>query len=84
MTIAAWLARGLGRLGARRVSLRAQDWALAREARRLRHPVILWEEPPVTHEVVPLELGPDLRVAEEAEVEQEESAPPNAPLRAAE
>jgi len=84
VTIAAWLARGLGRLGARRVSLRAQDWALAREARRLRHPVILWEEPPVTHEVVPLELGPDLRVAEEAEVEQEESAPPNAPLRAAE
>ena len=84
VTIAAWLARGLGRLGARRVSLRAQDWALAREARRLRHPVILWEEPPVTHEVVPLELGPELRVAEEAEVEQEESAPPNAPLRAAE
>jgi len=80
-TIFAALARALGRLGARRMSLRAQDWALARAARHARLPVIMWETPPQT-EVVPLEPGPEARVEDASE---EDDAPEaNAPLRAAE
>jgi len=45
-TILGWMARAMARLGARRLSQRAQDWSLARAARRTRHPEILWEEPP--------------------------------------
>ncbi|RMA41376.1 efflux RND transporter permease subunit [Rhodophyticola porphyridii] len=43
-TILSWLARGLGMLGAGRMSSRAHDWALARAARNTRNPIILWEQ----------------------------------------
>jgi multidrug efflux pump len=82
VTIFAAMARGAGRLGARRLSLRAQDWALARAARHAALPVIMWEDPPQPA-VVTLELGPDARVGEVRE-EDEESPAPEAPLRAAE
>jgi multidrug efflux pump len=45
-TIAGWIARGLGRLGANRISRRAQDWALQRQARKARNPTIFWDEDP--------------------------------------
>ena len=45
-TIMGWLARALGRLGARRMSRRAQDWALQRQARRAKNPTIFWDEDP--------------------------------------
>jgi multidrug efflux pump len=84
VTIIAALARGLGRLGARRFSTRAQDWAQARAARRARLPVIMWEEPPQPA-IVPLELGPDARVNEgDGEAAEEDQPAPDAPLRAAE
>ncbi len=54
-TIVAWIGRALGRLGARRISRRAQDWSLAREAKRARHPEILWEEPPVDQVTDPID-----------------------------
>ncbi|QXT38311.1 efflux RND transporter permease subunit [Gymnodinialimonas ceratoperidinii] len=38
--------RALALLGARRLSVRAQDWALKRQARRTRDPVIFWDEEP--------------------------------------
>ena len=78
-TIVSWLARALGRLGARRASQRAQDWALARAARHTRHPEILWEEPP----------APAIMLAQPAaddtDAPDDETAPDDhAPLRAAE
>ncbi|KIT14693.1 efflux RND transporter permease subunit [Jannaschia aquimarina] len=47
--------RGIGRLGAARLSRRGQDWTLTRQARRIRQPLLLWaeeEEEPVTYPVV--------------------------------
>jgi multidrug efflux pump len=41
-----WLIVALARLGARRVSARAQDWALNRAARRQKNPTIYWDEDP--------------------------------------
>ncbi len=82
VTIFTAMARALGRLGARRFSLRAQDWALARAARHAHLPVIMWEDPPQPA-VVMLEPGPDAPVDETREKEEEGSAP-DAPLRAAE
>jgi len=49
-TIVAWIARGLGRLGAHRMSRRAQDWSLARAANRARNPTLLWDD----HAAVPM------------------------------
>ncbi|AHM05164.1 RND multidrug efflux transporter, Acriflavin resistance protein [Roseibacterium elongatum DSM 19469] len=45
-TIMGWIGRALARLGARRMSQRAQDWALARAARRTHDPMIYWDEQP--------------------------------------
>ncbi len=55
-TILGGLFRGLALLGARRMSQRAQDWALQRQARRTRDPVIFWDEDPTGDEGV----APDL------------------------
>ncbi len=44
--IVSWIGRALARLGASRLSARAQDWALQREARRVREPTIYWDEDP--------------------------------------
>ncbi|MEJ6394900.1 efflux RND transporter permease subunit [Gymnodinialimonas sp. 2305UL16-5] len=45
-TLLGMAARGLAMVGAERVSRRAQDWALQREARRAQNPVIFWDEDP--------------------------------------
>ncbi|MBC6438714.1 MAG: efflux RND transporter permease subunit [Rhodobacteraceae bacterium] len=45
-TIMAWIARTLGRLGAGAMSRRADDWALARAARRTFIPELLWDPVP--------------------------------------
>ena len=83
-TIFTALARGLARLGARRLSMRAQDWAQARAARHARLPVIMWEEPPQT-EVVALETGADAHADQTPEEDDsEDRSSPDAPLRAAE
>ena len=50
-TILAYGFRGLARLGARDMSVRAQDWALQRQARRAINPVIYWDEDPRQDEV---------------------------------
>ena len=42
-TIVIGISRGLARLGARRMSTRARDWALQRQARRTFDPVIYWD-----------------------------------------
>ncbi|MBF9042156.1 AcrB/AcrD/AcrF family protein [Rhodobacterales bacterium HKCCE4037] len=55
-TILSWGFRGLARLGARNMSQRAQDWALQRQARRARNPVIFWDEDPRQDEVAALEV----------------------------
>ncbi len=61
-TIFFWLARALARLGANRMSQRAQDWALQRQARRALEPEIYWDEDPRPDPVVepepPEEAGP--------------------------
>ncbi|WP_420398069.1 efflux RND transporter permease subunit [Nioella sp.] len=80
-TILSWVARAIGRLGARGVSQRAQDWALARAARRTRHPEILWEEPPQPVFIIE---APEEAPAPENPPQEEEDASTDAPLRAAE
>ncbi|WP_071673308.1 efflux RND transporter permease subunit [Nioella nitratireducens] len=76
-TIVSWIARALARLGARRLSTRAQDWSLARAARRTRHPEILWEEPPQPVFIVE-------PPTEDSDETDSESTSPGSPLRAAE
>ena len=45
--IAIWVLRNIGRLGAGRMSKRAQDWMLDRQARQARDPILYWDEHPV-------------------------------------
>ncbi|WP_224814852.1 efflux RND transporter permease subunit [Hasllibacter sp. MH4015] len=52
-------ARGLAMVGANRMSTRAQDWALQRQARRARDPIIFWDEDPRQDEVGALEVPED-------------------------
>ncbi len=64
-------ARGLGRLGASGMSRRGQDWALQRQARRVRDPMIYWDEDPRPDEPEPeeaTETEPDADAAEAAPV----------------
>jgi len=61
-TYVRWLGQALARLGAGRGSRAAQDWALEREARRVRMPEILWEEvgktaAPETQDRDPAKIG---------------------------
>jgi multidrug efflux pump len=53
-TYAQWLARALARLSFGRGSRAARDWALAREARAIRHPEIVWAD---EDEPLPLRAG---------------------------
>ncbi|MGH1578973.1 efflux RND transporter permease subunit [Planktotalea sp.] len=53
-----WLARLLAKLSLGRSSVAARDWALQREARRIKSPTILWEE----------DIDPEREYAPEAEL----------------
>ena len=58
-TYAQWLGRALARLSFGRGSRAARAWALAREARRIRHPEIVWADeddllPPRDSDIVPV------------------------------
>ncbi|MBO9400877.1 efflux RND transporter permease subunit [Shimia sp. R9_3] len=46
-----WMMRLLARLSFGRASRAGQDWALRREARKVRHPLIIWDEDGLTAEV---------------------------------
>lgn len=86
-TILSGLFRGLAMIGARRVSTRAQDWALQRQARRTREPVIYWDEEPFVEEIPAVEMPepeqepvPETEPQPEPAVEQKFTAPePPAP-----
>jgi len=93
--IVGWSAKGLARIGANRLSRRAQDWALKREARRQVNPTIHWDEDPRPDEPAPQAQGPDRPpppAPEDlpeppdpyADTELEGALPPKPPLRAAE
>ncbi|GAB5446176.1 efflux RND transporter permease subunit [Gymnodinialimonas sp.] len=72
---------GLARLGARRMSKRGQDWALQRQARRTREPVIYWDEEPFVEEIAPVAMPK----AEEAPAPEPEPEPePASPAPVAE
>ncbi|SDE05128.1 efflux RND transporter permease subunit [Limimaricola pyoseonensis] len=49
-----WMSRLLARLSMGRGSKAARDWALRREARRIRAPEIIWEDEPETRPALPL------------------------------
>ncbi|NKX46406.1 efflux RND transporter permease subunit [Roseicyclus persicicus] len=88
-TILGWVTRGLGRLGARRMSQRAQDWALQRQARQAKNPTIFWDEDPRPDPApAPDEVAPpeDLPPQSDpyADTELDPTATPTPPLRAAE
>ena len=70
-TYAIWIARALARLSFGRGSRAARDWALNREARRIRHPEIIWAEPEEIAELLPQD-------------DTEAPVNPTPPLRAAE
>ncbi|MEM9320806.1 MAG: efflux RND transporter permease subunit [Pseudomonadota bacterium] len=84
-------ARLLGRLGATRMSARAQDYALARQARRVQNPTITWDDEfdALPEEVAaplveadPLETADDVVVADDAAapgVEPEADTPDTPP-----
>ena len=59
-TYARWMARLLARLSMGRSSRAARDWALAREARRVKAPEFIWTEP----DDAPARLPVPLRAAE--------------------
>ncbi|QBY00258.1 AcrB/AcrD/AcrF family protein [Rhodophyticola sp. CCM32] len=84
-TIVTWIARGLGRLGARAMSRRARDWSLARAANRTRNPVILWEEdlPPQPVEDSPAAEPVAEPVTEPVEDPVTEDPAPEAPAETA-
>jgi multidrug efflux pump len=93
--IVGWIAKGLARIGASRLSRRAQDWALKREARRQGNPTIFWDEDPRPAPVEEPEQGtqPSPPPAPEdlpeqpdpyADTELDGALPPQPPLRAAE
>ncbi|SIS88389.1 multidrug efflux pump [Roseivivax lentus] len=64
-TYARWLARLLARLSFGRSSNAARDWALNREARRVKSPTIIWEEAPLPAAVAdPAAPNVPLRAAE--------------------
>ena len=72
--IAGWLADGLARIGADRMSRQTQDWALNRQARLARDPILYWDEEP---DALALAAGPDSQ-------DPERTATEKPPLRAAE
>jgi multidrug efflux pump len=72
--IAGAASRGLGRIGASRMSRRGQDWALRSAARRVRAPLLLWAEEEAVAAPAPIRAAP----------EAEPVDPPAPPLRAAE
>ena len=79
-TILGAIARGLARLGARRMSRTAQDWSLQGQARRAANPTIFWDERPAEPEPVPApapesDVPLDEGVAMEEIEEQVVSAP---------
>ncbi|MEM8880122.1 MAG: efflux RND transporter permease subunit [Pseudomonadota bacterium] len=87
--ILASTARMIGRLGARRLSVRAQDWVLARQARRTKDLTLLWEEPedastevPAAAEDLPVAVLTDPVLPEDVPSEPDPGGTP--PLRAAE
>ena len=62
-TYAQWIARLLARMSMGRASRAAKDWALQRDARRMRHPEIIWElEGDIEEPALPLPTA--LRAAE--------------------
>lgn len=60
-TYAIWFARLLARLSLGRGSRIARDWALSREAKRLKAPEIIWDDPEPAR---PMSPGQPLRAAE--------------------
>ena len=82
--ILSFLARAVGRLGARRMSARAQDWILQRQARRTKSPTIIWDEEDPIPEPLP-EPVPEPQVpAPVATQDPPTEHPPEGGLRAAE
>jgi len=65
VTYARWIAAGLAKVSMGRASRAAQDWALRREARRIKHPEIIWDDEEEDIAVAePLPATPPLRAAE--------------------
>jgi multidrug efflux pump len=93
-TILGWAVRALGQIGASRMSQRAQDWALQRQARQARNPTIFWDEAPMPAmaggpalpEDLPPPAGPETAPQADATAPAPDNAPdsPAPPLRAAE
>ncbi|MEL6951976.1 MAG: efflux RND transporter permease subunit [Pseudomonadota bacterium] len=71
-TILGAIARGLARLGARRMSRTAQDWSLQGQARRAANPTIFWDERPAEPEPVPPAPAPESDVPLDEGVAMEE------------
>jgi multidrug efflux pump len=83
---AIWIARALAALSLGRGSTAARDWALQREARRLRHPELHWEDLGVaaSHRYTAQALHSATAVAAEADLPAPpapapQDAPPDAP-----
>jgi multidrug efflux pump len=62
-TYVRWFAQLLAKLSFGRSSRAAQDWALAREARRIKAPEFIWTDPDEIT-AAPMPIVPPLRAAE--------------------
>ncbi|MDX8352279.1 efflux RND transporter permease subunit [Cognatiyoonia sp. IB215182] len=64
VTYAIWIARLLAKLSLGRSSRAARDWALERQARRVKAPEFIWDEEQVEEPLPPLQLKNPLQAAE--------------------
>jgi multidrug efflux pump len=77
-TILSWGFTGLARLGARDMSQRGRDWALQRQARRARNPVIYWDEDPRDEDAAGFEMpAGDVEAEEVFEPQDDEVGQPS-------
>ena len=59
-----WFAQLLAKLSMGRGSRAARDWALRRQAARIKMPEIVWDEDAVAEPETPVELNPSMQAAE--------------------
>ncbi|WP_420863810.1 efflux RND transporter permease subunit [Algirhabdus cladophorae] len=99
-TYVTWIGRALSRMGARRGSKIAQDWALARQARKVKSPLIVWvddaiaetdsQPEPEVHEDIQDDIAAAKAKLKQAQAKIDQSLgddpkiPPQSPVQAAE
>ncbi|SLN58957.1 efflux RND transporter permease subunit [Pseudooctadecabacter jejudonensis] len=80
-TYARWLGQLLAKLSMGRSSRAARDWALARDAKRVKAPEIIWGDPDAPHDVTELDANVEPEASDDGDNTPDR---PHPPLQAAE